>query len=84
MACDFEQEQIADAKALLKQVTAAIRALADPTVSAYTIDTGQSVQRVTRENLPGLYAQRTDLQNEIIMFENRCSGRGVTHVVPAW
>lgn len=84
MTVEEVQAEIVITKAILAAIGAAFIALADPTVSSYDIDTGQSIQRVRREDLPKLLEQRRALQGELAGLETRISGAGVTRGQPAW
>ncbi len=76
--------RIANTKAMLDLLDAAILALADPTVREYTLDTGQGVQTVRRTDLPKTIASRDALLDSYATLCNRKTGEGVTHVLPAW
>ncbi len=77
-------QQIVDTKAILAKLSAAILALADPTVESYTLDDGQTRQTATRGTLKSLLSTRRELQNELCTLEARVTGNGVTRGQPAW
>ncbi|MEE9393688.1 MAG: hypothetical protein V3W41_14390 [Planctomycetota bacterium] len=78
------QAEIVTTRAILDAISAAIQALADPTISSYTLDTGQTQQRVSRENLPQILQERRRLQSDLCALENRLTGAGVTRGQPLW
>jgi len=78
------QAEIVTTQAILTQIAAAILALSDITVTSYSLDTGQTVQRVSRENLVDLIKQRALLQNELCMLQARLSGGNVQQALPAF
>jgi len=78
------QTQITFSKAYLAQLNAAITAFADPTVLRYDLDTGQSITRVQRNELPAIIKSRQVLMEEICTLEARLTGGGVTRGQPAW
>ncbi len=75
--------EIANTEALLDQIAAAIAALADPTVKTYSLDSGQSVQRVERNSLRDLIESQSSLENRLCTLQARQTGNGSTLVVPA-
>lgn len=77
-------QQIIDAKAILAAITAAITSLADPTVKSYTLDSGQTVERVERNTLKDLLEARRSMQNELCTLQARQTGSGAVLAVPAW
>lgn len=78
------QLEIVTTKAIIAVIGAAILALSDPTVTSYSLDTGQTVQRVSRENLIDLIAQRRALMDELCTMQARLSGGNVQQALPAW
>lgn len=75
--------EIANTEALLDQIAAAIAALADPTVKTYSLDSGQTVERVERNSLRDLIASQDSLRNTLCTLQARQTGSGTTLVVPA-
>jgi hypothetical protein len=62
-------------KSIIDAYDAAILALiADNGVESYKLDTGQSVQTVTRSSLTSLQRTRTSLLNELATLEARVYG----------
>lgn len=84
MDADTLTQTITDTKAILAALSAAILALADPTVESYTLDTGQTVERVLRVDLPRLITTRQSLQNELCTLQARQTGSGALLSVPRW
>ncbi len=76
--------EIANTGLLLDAITAAILALADPTVKTYTFDSGQTTERVERHTLPELIASQAALENRLCTLRARQTGSGATLGVPAW
>ena len=54
------------------------------TIQSYTIDTGQSRQTVTKQNITEFRNAIDSLSNRIATLEARCYGNGVTRVFPGW
>ena len=75
--------EIANVEALLDQIAAAIASLADPTVQSYSLDSGQSVERVTRNSLRDLIASQNSLRNSLATLCARQTGNGATLVIPS-
>lgn len=84
MANTFLQERIAATKALIIVYEDAVTALVTNGVQRYELDTGQSIQRVTKINVPELNAQLDGLYNRLATQEARCTGSGVVTVRPTW
>lgn len=83
MTPDDLDTQITDTRAILTALSAAILALADPTVRDYRLDTGQGEQEVRRNDLPFLIRSRQALQAELADLCAR-KGGGSRQVVPLW
>ena len=84
MANTFLQERIAATKALIIVYETAVTALVTGGVQRYELDTGQSIQRVTKIDVPKLNAQLDGLYNRLATQEARLNGSGVVTVRPAW
>ena len=75
------EAEIITTKLLIAQIGAAILALADPTVSSYTIDTGQTTQTTRRQDLPALYARldvrsvRYEAESETLIKAGRAGAK---------
>ncbi len=80
---DTDQAVIA-VRAIIKNLEAALIALADPTITSYSLDTGQSVQRVTRRDISRLTADLESAYSLLSTLQTRSSGRGTIEVVPVW
>lgn len=77
MASTFWTDQLAAAKSTLAAYQAAQLAIIAGGIESYTIDTGQSVQKVTKLNIDVLDRQIDALLNRIATLEARCTGSGV-------
>ena len=53
-------------------------------VLSYTIDTGQTKQTVTRNDLSMIEAKISSLENKCAVYETRLTGRGTTNARPGW
>ena len=84
MDADRLATEIANTEAIIDKLSAAILALADPTVKFYMLDSGQTVERVDRNKLPEMIETRQALQNELATLHARQTGSGVVTVIPAW
>lgn len=78
------EAEIIVTKAILAAIGAAFLAIADSTISSYSLDDGQTTQRASRENIPALLEQRRLLMNELCMMQARLTGGNVSHSTPAW
>lgn len=76
--------QIANVRAQLAALDAAILTVMDPTVKFYTLDTGQTVTRVERNTIKDLTAAQSSLENRLCTLLARQTGSGATLAVPAW
>lgn len=83
MADTFWDDQLTEAKAQLTALNAAILFLYANPHESYTLDTGQSSQRVSRPNLKELQNQKRGLQNEIAELDARCNGAS-QQIRPGW
>jgi hypothetical protein len=85
----FWREQLANCRVLLDQTNQAITKLQAQNIQEYTIDSGQTLQRVRHgdsEKLQALIGQRDALLAQIAVLEARLSvgGSHAVRVVPAW
>lgn len=71
-------------KALIIAYEEAILQISTGAVQSYTLDTGQSVQTVTKLNLNTLNESLGGLYNRCATMEARLNGSGTTMVVPSW
>lgn len=78
----YWEDRIAIVRALIVKYDAALDALAGG-VFSYSLDTGQSRQTVTRQNVVSLKNTRDGLLNELATLEARVCGAGVSGV-PSW
>lgn len=77
----YWEERIAIVKALITAYDAALLALSTGAVQSYSLNTGQTTQSVTKQNITSLRATRDGLLNELATLEARVCGAGV-HLVP--
>lgn len=83
---EYYQAELKNARDRLYKLNQAIEAIKTTGVVSYTLDSGQSSQRVTRFDLPTLYAQIPLLMDEIRRLEIYL-GEGkpaIKQVRPAW
>lgn len=69
-------------RAYIANLQAALLALADPTVHRHSLDTGQTVQSVTRRDIPRILGDLQDAYAFCATLEARDKGRGVVQVTP--
>lgn len=80
---DFIKDQIAVIKAQILEYQTAIDALITNQVQQYSLNTGQSVQSVTRLDVVRLQTQVDSLYNRLATLEARLYGGSLT-ARPAW
>lgn len=80
---DFLQERIDATKAQIVLYEAASSALATGGVQSYKLDTGQSIQTVTKLDLSALFKSIDSLYNRCATLEVRLNG-GAVIARPAW
>lgn len=80
----FLDDRITKTKALIVAYEDAITALATHGTQSYKLDTGQSVQSVSKFDLPRLNTMLDSLYNRCATLETRKTGSGTTNVRPAW
>ena len=88
MDAAYLTERITVTKNLIDVYEAALLAFGDNEagggVQSYKLDTGQTVQWVTRADLGQLNRTLTGLYNRLSMFQVRLNGSGVVTVRPAF
>ena len=87
MTCSDQQfwiDQITAVKNIIAAYNTAILALTVGGVQSYTLDTGQSRQTVTKQDLKNMNETRQSLLNEVATLEARVYGCGVTIARPAY
>ncbi len=72
MDCEFVRQRTAALAATIANVEAAIDALTVGGIEEYTLDTGQTVQRVKRTDLPRLNGMMDTLLNRLEVLCARC------------
>ena len=81
---DFLQGRIDATKELITAYEDAIAAIATGGVETYTLDTGQTRQTVTKQNLKDMNESLDGLYNRLSTLCARQNGSGSTHIRPAW
>lgn len=88
MDAAFLQDRIDRTKAQIVAVEDVVTAMiADPDdggTKAYTLNTGQTVQTVTKRDLPRLETLVDSLMNRLVTLQTRQNGGGVVQGVPGW
>ena len=80
----FLQEMIDAIQEQIRAYNAAILALTTGQVQSYSLDTGQTKQTVTKNNLAALTATRQSLMNELCTLQARLDGSGSITVRPGF
>ncbi len=83
MASTFWQDRLTQTAAIIDAYEAAILAITGSGAQSYTLDTGQSVQKVTKLDIEFLQSQLDTLYNRYAMLDARCNGVGL-YVRPVW
>lgn len=78
------QEQIAWIKEAIVAWRGAYLALASGAVQSYTLDTGQTKQTVTKQQLASVKSTLDGLTNELRYWQNQLGGCATVYVRPAW
>ncbi len=85
MTCNFLSDRITATKAIIVAYEEAILALSGAgAIESYQLDTGQSIQRVTRSNLKELNTTLDGLYSRLTTMQARQTGSGVVIARPAW
>jgi hypothetical protein len=79
----YDATRITQIKAELTAINAAILSVAGGAQS-YTLDTGQSVQKVTRATLDDLRKMKDSLMNELEVLESKTNNTGTLEGHPGW
>jgi hypothetical protein len=81
----YYSDELENSRILLFEVDKAIFAITSGNHHSYTINSGQSTQTVTRENISELIKSRDDLLYTISELECRLNiKKAVIHAVPGW
>jgi hypothetical protein len=80
----FWQGRLAVAKAQLALYDDAINALVVQNLDSYTLDTGQSRQTVTKQNLGKLQEIQQSLENKVATINARLTGCNSVTMRPGW
>lgn len=84
MDANFLQERIEATKALIIAYEDAILNLTTNGVQSYTLDTGQSRQTVTKNDVNSLNSALNGLYNRLATMETRLNGSGNVIGRPSW
>lgn len=80
----FLKQRITRLRATIVIYEDAIDALATDSILTYKIDTGQTVNTVTKQDLGSLQRQLDGLYSRCAVFETRLNGAGVHTARPSW
>lgn len=80
----FIEDRIAARKLLVVQLEEAIFQLSFNNISQYTLNTGQTVQTVTKRDIVTLEKLLSSTLNGIAELEARLNGSGTVIAGPAW
>jgi hypothetical protein len=67
---EFWRHELQNCQTLLFELEKAIYNLSKTEIKSYTLDTGQSVETVTRQDLPSLFQQMESLRRQIAEIED--------------
>lgn len=77
-------ERITKTKDLIVAYEDAILALSSGSVKSYSLDTGQSKQSVTKQDVAQLQTTLSSLENRLSILCTRANGSGTTYVKPGY
>lgn len=80
----YLSERITKTKAMIEAYENAILALASGSIESYDLDTGQTRQRITKQNVGTLQKVLDTLYNRLCVFQSRLNGGNTVQVIPAW
>jgi hypothetical protein len=83
MDADFLQARIDHTKALIVAIEALLLQLAANPTKSFSLNTGQTQESVTQQDIPRLQDMLDGLYNQLCVMEARQNGGAVT-VTPAW
>jgi len=84
MDSTFLTDRINKTKEMIIALEDAFIQLSNGTIESYTLDTGQSVQKVTNQNIREISKTVDSLYNRLVTLEARLTGNGVNIGMPAW
>lgn len=84
MDTTFLQARIEKTRELIVAYEDAITSLASGDTQSFTLDTGQTRQTVTKQNLKTLEDALDGMYNRLATLEARLNGSGVIQMRPAW
>lgn len=79
----FIQDRITATKNMIVLYETAINAIVTGGVETYTLDTGQTIQKVTKLDVPAMQRTLDSLYNRCATLEARLRGGGATGI-PVW
>jgi len=85
-SCQYWENELINSRILLNEIDKAILAISQTNIQSYTLDTGQSRQTVTRQDLSNLIDRRDkliEIIREIELYLNKGKS-GVQQVRPYW
>jgi len=80
----FLSDRIAAVEKQIVAFEAAMFALGNDNIQAYTLDTGQSIQKVTRLDIEWMTNVINSLYNQHTVMTARMNGTGATIGTPSW
>lgn len=80
----FIQDRITAIKAMIVAYEDAVMALVTGGVQSYTLDTGQSKQTVTKQDVTNLQEAIDGLMNQLAVYQARLIGNGTLIGRPSW
>lgn len=80
----FIQDRITAIKAMIVAYEDAVMALVTGGVQSYTLDTGQSKQTVTKQDVTNLQEAIDGLMNQLAVYQARLTGNGTLIGRPSW
>ena len=80
----FWEERLTKAKAILVKYEDAVDALVVQGIQSYKLDTGQTIQTVTMQDLDKLNAAIDMLMNRVATLNARICGDGTAIMRPGW
>lgn len=81
---EFDKQQLQKLKERLQAYQEAELALITDGISSYTLDTGQTRQTVTTNDLPAIERVISRIQSQIDVYYTRVYGCGTRTTRPAW
>lgn len=80
----YVEQRIVKTKAMIEAYEDALIAIGSGAVESYDLDTGQTRQKVTKQNLKEMQDVLDGLYNRLCILEERLNGGNTRTVRPAW